>query len=160
MDVSRVSRGEAIAAAAGLVLLVSMFLPWYGGTLTGIAPVKVDDKSGWEVFTGVLDILIILLAAGPAAIAAGRAANRLPPLPFEQGAMVLGAGLVLVGIVVIRLIDSPIGTAVPVPTIGVDSTRKFGAFVALAAAAAISYGGYRQRAEMRRVGFEPTLTGT
>jgi hypothetical protein len=150
MDASRVSRGEAIAAAAGLVLLVSMFLPWYGGELTGaIAPVKVDTTTGWEVFAGVLDILIVALAATPIAIAIGRATDRLPPLPFDQGAMVLGAGALLCFIVVVRLVDSPIETPVPLPNVDVDSARKVGAFVALAAAAAIAYGGYLQRAVTR-----------
>lgn len=148
MDASRVSRGEAIAAAGGLVLLVSMFLPWYGGELTGaIAP--VDTTTGWEVFTGVLDILIVALAATPIAIAIGRASDRLPPLPFDQGAMVLGAGALLCFIVVIRLVDSPIETPVPLPNVDVDSARKVGAFVALAAAAAVAYGGYLQRTVTR-----------
>lgn len=150
MHVSRVSRGEAIAAAAGLALLVFMFLPWFGGSLSGNgAPIKVPTSTGWEAFGGVFDVLIVLLAAGPIAIAAGRATDRLPPLPFEQGALVLAAGALLALIVAIRLLDPPDVIDVGVPSIEVNSSRKIAAFLSLAAAAAIAYGGHLQRGATR-----------
>ena len=146
MDLTRVSRGEAIAAAGGLALLVFMFLPWYGGSLSGIgAPVKVPTSTGWESFGGVFDFLIVLLAVTPIAVAAGRATDRLPPLPLEQGLLVLSAGALLALIVGIRLLDAPDVIDVGIPNVEVDSSRKVGAFLALAAAAVIAYGGYLQR---------------
>jgi hypothetical protein len=150
VDTARVSRGELIAAAGGLALLVLMFLPWYGGSLTGsIAPVKVDTTTGWQVFGGGLDFLIVALAAVPIGIAVGRATERLPPLPLEQSLMVLGAGGLLLLIVAVRLLDPPDEIAVPLPGVEVDSARKIAAFLALAAAAAIAYGGYLQRGATR-----------
>jgi hypothetical protein len=150
MDVSRVSRGEAIAAAGGLALLVFMFLPWFGGSLSGIgAPIKVPTSTGWESFGGVFDILIVLLAGTPLAIAVGRATDRVPPLPLEQAVLVMAAGALLALVVAVRLLDPPDVIDVGIPTIEVESSRKVAAFLALAAAALIAYGGYLQRAATR-----------
>jgi hypothetical protein len=150
MDMSRVSRGEAVAAAAGVAVLVLMFLPWFGGSLSGIgAPKQVPTSTGWEAFGGVFDALIVLLAGAPVAIALGRATGRLPPLPLEQAALVLGAGALVFLIVAVRLLDPPDVIGVAVPNIDVDSSRKVAAFLALAAAAAVAYGGHLQRATTR-----------
>ena len=156
MDTSRVSLGELIAAAGALVLLVCMFLPWFDGTLTG-GGVRFDTptKTGWQAFDGVFDLLIVVLAAVPLGVVAGRVANRLPPLPMAQDSLVLAAGALLVALVAFRLIDPPDLTAVPVPGLEPDYSRKAGVFVALIAAGAIAAGGSLQRS-VRRVGFEPT----
>ena len=156
MDTSRVSLGELIAAAGGMVLLVCMFLPWFDGTLTG-GGVRFDmpTKTGWQAFDGVFDVLIVVLASIPIGVAVGRAANRLPPLPMEQDALVLAAGALLFALVAFRLVDPPDLTDVAVPGLESDTSRKAGVFVAVVAAGAIAAGGYLQRS-VRRVGFEPT----
>jgi hypothetical protein len=161
LDTSRVSLGEMIAAAGGLVLLVCMLLPWFDGTFSGrgASRVPVPTTTGWESYGGVFDVLIVALAAIPIAIAVGRANDSLPPLPLEQGALVFLVGVLLLVIVVVRLIDPPDVLDVEIPDLALDSSRKIPAFAAAMAAAAIAVGGYLQRS-MRRVGFEPTLTGT
>lgn len=60
----------------------------------------------------------------------------------------------------VRLVDPPDVVDVAIPNLEVEDSRKAAAFLAPLAAAAIAYGGHLQRARMRRVGFEPTLTGT
>jgi hypothetical protein len=157
LDTSRVSLGEMIAAAGGLVLLVCMFLPWFDGTLSGrgASRVPVPTTTGWESFGGVFDILIVVLAAIPIGIAAGKANDSLPALPLEQWALVLLAGVLLFVIVVLRLIDPPNVIDVAIPGLDLDTSRKIPAFGAGLAAAAIAVGGYLQQS-MRRVGFEPT----
>ena len=146
-----------IAAAGGLVLLVCMFLPWFDGTLSGrgASRAPVPTTTGWESYGGVLDVLIVALAAIPIAIAVWRANDSLPPLPLEQGVLVLLAGALLFVIVVVRLIDPPDVLDVAIPGLDLDSSRKIPAFAAALAVAAIAVGGYLQRS-MRRVGFEPT----
>ena len=146
-----------VAAAGGLVLLVCMFLPWFDGERSGRAgtSVPIPTSTGWESFGGVFDILIVVLAALPIAIAVARANDSLPPLPLEQGALVSLAGTVLFLVVVARRNDPPDLINVEIPGLEIDSTRRLAAFVAMAAAAAIAVGGYLQRS-MRRVGFEPT----
>jgi hypothetical protein len=157
LDTSRVSLGEMIAAAGGLVLLVCMFLPWFDGELSGRgrAGVVVPTTSGWESYSGVFDITFVVLAGIPIAIAIARANDSLPSLPLEQGALVMAAGALLFLIVLLRLIDPPQPLDVTIPGLEVDTTRKLAAFGAALAALAIALGGYLQRS-MRRVGFEPT----
>jgi hypothetical protein len=157
LDTSRVSLGEMIAAAGGLVLLVCMFLPWFDGTLSGrgAANVPVSTTTGWEAFGGVFDIVIVALGAIPIAVAAGRATDSRPPLPVEQGALVLAAGALLFAIVAFRVIDPPDAIDVAIPGLELDTSRKVACFVAAVAAAAVAAGGHLQRS-VRRVGFEPT----
>ncbi len=156
MDTSRVSLGEMIAAAGGLVLLVCMFVPWFGGERTGRggALVAVPTTTGWEAFSGVLDILIVLLVALPIAVAAARANDAVLRLPLQEWAAVMLAGAILLLLVVARLIDPPDVIDVAIPGLEIDTSRKLAAFVAAAAAAAIMVGGHLQ--SVRRVGFEPT----
>src|SRR5919106_4787963 len=112
-----------IAAAGGLVLLVCMFLPWFDGTLSGrgAAGVPVPTTTGWEAYGGVFDVLIVLLAAVPIGIAVGRANDSLPPLPLEQGTLVLLAGVLLFVIVALRLIDPPDLIDVEIPGLDLAS---------------------------------------
>jgi hypothetical protein len=157
LDTSRVSLGEMIAAAGGLVLLVCMFLPWFSGELSGRgrAAVVVPTTTGWESYSGVLDITFVVLAGLPIAIAIAQANDSRLPLPIEQGALVMVAGALLFLIVVLRLIDPPQPLDVTIPGLELDTTRKLAAFGAALAGGAIAVGGYLQRS-MRRVGFEPT----
>ena len=145
MQPSRISRGEAIAAAGGLLLLVLMFVPWFDGTFDAGAPIGVQEKTGWQSYGGLFDFLIIALAALPVGIAAAKATDRLPRLPLEQSVMVLGAGVLLLVIVGVRLIDPPDLADVPIPNVDVDISRKAAAFLALLAAAAVTAGGHLQR---------------
>ena len=157
MDTSRVSLGEMIAAAGGLVLLVCMFLPWFSGELSGggSGAIVVPSTTGWESYGGVFDVAFVVLAGFPIAIAVARANDSLPRLPLEQGALVVIAGALLFVIVVLRLIDPPDPVDVAIPGIDFDTSREIAAFAAAVAAAAIAVGGYLQQS-MRRVGFEPT----
>lgn len=138
-----------IAAAGGLVLLFCMFLPWFDGTLSGrgASHVPVPTTTGWESFGGVFDILIVVLAAIPIGIAAGKANDSLPALPLEQGSLVLLAGVLLFAIVVLRVIDPPNVIDVVIPGLDLDTSRKLAAFVAALAAVAVGFGGYVQQRE-------------
>jgi hypothetical protein len=149
LDTSRVSLGEMVAAAGGMVLLVCMFLPWFGGERTGrgATPVAVPTATGWESFGGVFDILIVVLAMVPIGIAVGRASDTLPPLPLEQGVLVVAGGVILLLVVAVRLIDPPGVIDVAIPGLEVDRSRKLAAFMALVAAAAVAFGGFVQGRE-------------
>ena len=54
MDLRRLRAGEWLAAAGGIAMLVALALPWYEA--------DAGDVSGYEVFT-VVDILLVLVAA-------------------------------------------------------------------------------------------------
>ena len=91
MNLRRLRVGEWIAAAGGMVLLVSLWTPWY----------SEPDASAWESLA-VTDVLLALLAlAAPAVLgghgrAAHAAASRSPTSRFLSGAAIIGVILVLI----------------------------------------------------------------
>jgi hypothetical protein len=146
MDTSRLTRGELIAGVGAAVLLLSLFLPWYGVSVD-IAGVSLSESgNGWEVL-GFIDILLFLIAVAAIAIVTARAAGALPddvPAPV----LLLALGALALLLVLYRIIDIPADGAVPPE---VDLSRKLGIFIALVGAAAAAYGGWRTNADLRAV---------
>jgi hypothetical protein len=143
MDTSRLTTGEVIAGVGGAVLLLSLFLPWYGVSVD-IADVSVSETgSGWEVL-GFIDLLLFLIAAAAIAIVTARAAGVFPddvPAPV----LLLALGALALLLVLYRIIDIPADGEVPPE---VDLSRKLGIFVALLGAAGAAYGGWRTTADL------------
>ena len=139
MDVARVDRGLLIAAGSALLLIISLFLPWYAvsASLGPGVPAVSASVTGWESFS-YTDLLLFLVAAVVIALAALTAAGSLPELPVPIGQIVLGAGVLALLLVLFRLLNLP-GDAGGL--VGVDVGRKLGGFVALIAAAGIAFGG-------------------
>jgi len=102
----RIDLGAALAALAGLLLLISLFLDWYAGV------------TAWTVFEA-LDIVLLVLAAGAIA-----AAVR-PDLVDRPVLLALGAAALLV--VAVQVIDPP-------PAVADVDDRDVGAWLALFAA--------------------------
>ena len=85
MDLRRLRAGEWLAAAGGVLLLVSLALPWYeadGG-----------DVSGFEAFT-VVDILLVLVAAVAIALAVLQATQTTQALPVAFGVLTVTVGVI------------------------------------------------------------------
>ena len=142
MDTSRLSVGDQIAAASGVVLLIALFLPWYGVdvNLGGIATGSAS-ASAWEAL-GFIDILLFLVAVVAIGVPVAKATGSLPddvPGPL----LVLVAGGVGVLLVLFRIVD------LPTPDLGggVDFSRKFGIFLGLLATVGVAYGGWRANEE-------------
>src|SRR5687768_11410108 len=100
MDLRRLRAGEWIAALSGAVLLVSLFLPWYGA--------GAEDASGWEALA-VLDVALALVAGFGVGLLVITASQRVPAVPIALSAMVTLVGLVGLVLVLIRLADLPGG---------------------------------------------------
>lgn len=113
----RIDAGDVLAALGGLLLALSLFLPWFG------------DANGWEAFE-TLDLVLAALAL--AAIAAAAAGAGLLSAPSPRLLAPLGA-LTLV-VVVVQLVEPP-------PAIARDADLDAGAWLALAGAALVLLGG-------------------
>lgn len=135
MDTSRISFGEMVAGVSAGVLLIVMFLPWYGQKeLAGTV-------NAWQAFH-LIDFLLFLVVILAVAMVLVRAAAAMPPdLPAPPGLIVAGAGALAVLLILFRLLDPP--------GFGVfeDTTRKIGVFLGLVAAIGITFGGYTAAAE-------------
>jgi hypothetical protein len=149
MDTSRLTTGDIVAGVGGVVLLISLFLPWYGVSVDVAGFSASESGSGWEVLS-FIDILLFLISVAAIAIVVAKAAGALPaevPAPV----VLLGLGALAVLLVIYRIIDIPTEGDVPDQ---VDLSRKIGIFIALVGSAAVAYGGWRTNTETpgRRAG--------
>ena len=145
MDTSRLTTGDIIAGVGGIVLLISLFLPWYGASVDVAGFSASESGSGWEAMS-FIDILLFLIALVAIAVVAARAAGRLPA-EVPAAVVLLGLGALAVLLVLYRIIDIPVEGDIPDE---VDLSRKIGVFVALIGAAAVAYGGWRRNTETPR----------
>ena len=126
---------EPVAGAGGLLLLVSLYLPWYGlelpaGTGNLAAPVLAAElagatASGWQAFT-VTDILLALLALPAIAVPIVSLTARGPAKPIAVEVIASAVGWIAVVLVAYRLIDPPGPNAF--------IALRYGAWLALAGA--------------------------
>ena len=146
MRARRLGAGELVAGASGLLLLVAMFLPWFG--LNGrvrvpgsgeVITVGRGEVDAWEAFSGI-DVLLLLVAA--LAIALLLVALRSTPPP-ELAVAVSGASALAALLIVYRLIDVP---DLPIGDAGdtaYETGRRLGAFFGLICTAGIAWGAGR-----------------
>jgi hypothetical protein len=152
MDLSKVRNSEWLAAAAGLLILVSMFaFDWYqiGGiaspAIDALNAVGVDARAGikaWESqgFSGTIGNLVIVAAAlSGIGLAVLAATARTVALPVAASALTAQLGAAAVVIVVLRMLFQP------GPNEFVD--LQAGMFVALVGSALVTYGGWRSMEE-------------
>jgi hypothetical protein len=118
MDVRRLRAGEWVAGLSGGLLLVSLFLPWYGPT-------------AWEALA-VNDVLLALIAAVAVALPLITATQGVPAVPVAFGAILALAGAVATALVLIRVAWPPDGAG----------AREPGIWLALAGAVGSAAGGW------------------
>jgi hypothetical protein len=138
---ARVGAGELIAGASGVLLLISMLLPWYGRE-TDIAGAVVTES--WTAWQSLSVIAVLLFAIGMAAIAVpvGRALWASPER-FRDDRALFMLGVLGMVLVLFRLVDMPIAGIDVQHGDSIDSSRGAGLFLALLATAGIAYGGRR-----------------
>lgn len=149
MDLRRLRAGEWIVGVSGLVLLVALFLPWYGiaeGIVLG-PPDRLDARaSAWDAFT-VLDVLLALGALAGIAVVIVTATHATPAVPLAMQSLLTLSSFVLVVLVVFRLIDLPdvsfveAGPRAYVREQVEGVSRAFGAWLGLAGTLGIVAGG-------------------
>jgi hypothetical protein len=148
MDLSKLRRGEMIAAAGGIVLLFAMFaLDWYAGgadvsTPFGNVEVEGGGFGPWDGqgFTGTIADLVILAAAIAAVgLAVVTATSRTVALPVAASALTAGLGIAAVVMVVLRMVFQP------GPNEFIE--LRFGIWLALISSAVIAYGGWEAMRE-------------
>lgn len=154
MDTGRLGRGEKLAAAAAVALLILMFFPWFGIStedaqeqfeagdisIEDAAELTVDQGldenttdvslSAWESF-GLIDILLLITIIAAVGLAASVAASRSSSLPMPLSAIVAGLGILSAVLVLYRIIDPPYFLG-----------REFWVFIGLLATLAIAAGGW------------------
>ncbi len=136
----RIEKGDRISLAGAVVLVIALFLPWYGieDDLLGGGPAGDALRSivgnislnAFEAF-GFLDIVLLLLAIGAGALIVLVAMGKLDESLHR---FVETIGIIAAIAVLFRLVIQPDGASL-----------KWGIFVALIGAGAIAAGQYLTR---------------
>ena len=120
VDTSRLSFGALVAAAGGLLLLLSLFLDWFG------------PLSAFDLFD-LTDFLLLLIALVAIAFAAIQVTNTQVNLPAPASEIITLAGIVATTITFVYLIEG--------------EERGFGVILAFLSSLAILIGGIVARRE-------------
>ena len=96
MDLRRLRVGEYAVGACGVLLLVALFLPWYGP----------DSATGWEAFS-ILDVILVLLALAAISVPVVTATHRVPAMPLAVESLTALFGMLAVILVLIRVLNLP-----------------------------------------------------
>ena len=115
MDTRRVTTGELIAGASGLLLFLFLFLDWFG------------PFNAWETFDA-MDIFLALIGLATVGVVGARAAGAQITLPGGRGVIMALAGFAAEIMILTFLIEG--------------EERKIGLWLGLFAAMGITYGAW------------------
>jgi hypothetical protein len=150
------NRERRLAAVAAAVLWLTLFLPWYQATVvshsarTRGALSQSESISGWGSF-GLVQALILIVSLGILVFLFLGAEGRGGELPGGDGRTVTGAGALSLLLVIIGLFTapSPATHGQYVLSTGLD----WGIFLALLAAAGLTWAGGRIRRSLEHDSF-------
>jgi hypothetical protein len=133
MDLNRLSQGEKIAGGFAVGLFIVMFFSWFGlpdnAFTNALGAAGVDTSANaWQSFD-FIDIILLVTVVVAVGAAVAKAADARIDFPLSTIVTVLGALSTI--LVLYRIIDPP-----------GDASRKFGVFLGLIFAAAVTYGGW------------------
>ncbi len=128
MDLRRLRKGEWIAAISGVVLLISLFLPWWSLPAYFERSADLAELNAWEVLS-VADILFALLGVLGIAVGviAARASAAGPGVAAEALAAPFALVMAIVGLT--RVVGTPGALELP----GLEPSTEYGAWIGLAA---------------------------
>jgi hypothetical protein len=133
VDLKKLSTGEWVTAASGIVLLIFSFFHWYSVTVSFGSLSASASRNGWQSPGAIWGILAVLLGVVLAAhVLVGKLSNVELPERLGSvgwGVVHLAGGALAFVFVLIKLINHSSDTA-------------FGFYVGLIAAAGLGVGGY------------------
>jgi hypothetical protein len=142
LDLSRLTPGEYMGMGAGLLLFISLWLPWFttsssnpNSTLAGKS--HGASVNAWQVFS-TLDILLTLAATAPFVLAWILARGHR--LTWKPGEVTMVVGITAFVLIICN------GIVLGRPGDSVDIGLGIGYFVALVASAAMLVAGYLRQA--------------
>jgi hypothetical protein len=99
MGLRRVRIGEMLALLGAALVIVSLFLPWYGGSTLG-------TLTAWDTFGAGL-VLLIAAACAALAVVASALTERSTALPVSVAVWSVVLGLIGLIAAVVRVLERP-----------------------------------------------------
>ncbi|MSO78058.1 MAG: hypothetical protein EXQ79_00435 [Acidimicrobiia bacterium] len=139
VDISKLSRGEQVVGASGIVLLIFSFFNWYGvgGGSVDVGGVDVEvggfGVNGWQAPSSFLSLIAILLGIAMAGYVVAKLLGvELPAKVGGQGIglLMFGGGVIALLFVLIKYISNT------------EGPEKFGFYVSILACVGLAAGGY------------------
>lgn len=130
MDLREERSAEWMTLASGIVVIVALFLPWYGAA--------GETASGWSALT-VIDVVLAVCASFGIALWFLMAQQPTPAVPLAVAGLGAWLGLVAIVLCLIRVVDSP------ADGLGLE----YGTFVALAGSVGLAVGMWRSLGDER-----------
>jgi len=142
VELGRLSNGERISGISAILLFAFMCLHWFGSKDSGELRLFSVDRTAWEALDYIPTILLITIVVTLAAVVL-RPPNpvRKPPIPVNAVVAILGVVSAL--LILLRILEPPnFGSFREIwGTITIEGTVQFPTFLALFAAAGITFGG-------------------
>jgi hypothetical protein len=139
---------QRLAALAALALWVTLLLPWYHKDVTESSHGRLQavghNVTGFGAFSFV-EAAVLLVSVGVLAMLFARGEGRPFHLPGGDGLVVALAGGWVALLVFYRMLDTP-SLSQRGASVVTDVGVQWGIFLALIAAAALAYAGWRMRA--------------
>jgi hypothetical protein len=130
MDLGRVRTWEWFTGLAGVMLLVSLFLPWYG------AEGFEGTATAWQALS-VIDVFLALVALLAIGYFAVTAAQRTAPVAQTYVAFLVWFAVVATILALVRLLSPP--EVAP----GADTSREIGVWLGAVEAIALFVGAWK-----------------
>ena len=105
MDLRRLRIGEWLTALAGVILLASLFLPWYANE-PSFAREPTEEFTAWQSLA-VLDVVLALIAAAAVALLIITATQSPPAVPLAFNVFLVFGGALATILVLFRAADLP-----------------------------------------------------
>jgi hypothetical protein len=141
-DIGRLRRSDRVIGAGAIALFIFLFLfKWYGiSTIPseGSSGISVISTNGWHTYTDSRWIWIATIIVALAVVVL-RTSQRALNIRVQQGVIVAGLGGLSATLIIFRIVRHPSGISGGEPF---SAGIKIGIWLALIAAAAITYGGY------------------
>ena len=143
MDLRRLRAGEWLAGLSGVVLIVSLFLPWYEGTVGGFGAYGDGDPrfTAWEALR-MLDFVFLAGGLGGVVLLVVTATQRTPALPVALGALMVIVAGVLTALLLYRVIALPELETGGAAEVYPDQERRAGLWLGLLAMLGLTVGSF------------------
>lgn len=135
MRLDRLRGADLLAGAGGVLLLVILFVPWFGKVSPFCVPLPGHscgrNFDAWQAF-GFTDVVLVLAALSGIGMAVLAGASSKPDAQITSAAMTVPIAFLATLLVLYRVLE-PVGKLDP----------RYGLFIGLGACAAITYGSWR-----------------